>query len=96
MSVGPSGKTAAATPSDDRSLPALLARLRELRDDMSGDLSVEDVERELKRIETAKWASSAKAQARKNLRERIIYALTDVGDESAAVGSNPPSAASTA
>ena len=67
-----------------------------MRDDMSGDLSVEDVERELKRIETAKWASSAKAQARKNLRERIIYALTDVGDESAAVGSNPPSAASTA
>lgn len=78
MSVGPSRKAAATTPNDDRSLPALLARLKKLREHTPGDLSVEDAESELKRIERAKLSKAQAGKERKNLRDRILYALTDV------------------
>lgn len=86
MSADPLRKTVAARPRYHLSLPALPARLRELRERVPGELSVEDVERELERIETRKMSKAKAVQARQNLRDRIIYALTDA-DLAACVGS---------
>ena len=100
MSVDPLRKTVAARPRDDRSLPALLARLRELRERVPGELSVEDIERELERIDTNKMSKAKAGQARQNLRDRIIYALTDadlaacVGNELQPASASAPSSSS--
>ena len=72
FSASPSRRTAmAACPR------YFLSRLRDLRTRTPGDLSVEDVESELKRIEAAKMSKARAGCARQNLRDRIIYALTE-------------------
>ena len=53
MGVGDAGKSVASEPKADVSLQALTARLRLLRAYCDGKLSVEDVERETKRIESS-------------------------------------------
>ena len=69
MSVDPSRKPAAATPRNDPSLPELLARLRDLRERTPGHPTVEDVECQLKRIETGKLSKAQAGQLRQNLRD---------------------------
>ena len=51
MSTKRAGKAVAAAPQVDRSLPALLSRLRMIRARRAGDLSFEEVETRLERIE---------------------------------------------
>ena len=80
MSTTPLRKAVAAAPHGDTSLPALLSRLRDLRKRVAGDLSVEDVESALKRIEAAKLSKAKAGREIKNLRDRVIYALTEAED----------------
>ena len=58
----------------------LLSRLRDLGARAPGELSVEDVESELARIGAAKLSKGKAGRAKQNLRDRIIYALTEAED----------------
>ena len=92
MSGTPPRKAVAAAPHDDASLPALLARLRDLVHHTRATISVEDAERELKRIEAGNMSKFKAGRAKPNLRDRIIYALTEAEDDDAIAtgGGLPP------
>ena len=83
MSGAPSRKAVAAAPHADGSMAELLARLRDHHARALCDLSVEDVEAELKRIEAAKLSKAKAGRAKTNLRDRVLYALTEAEDADA-------------
>jgi hypothetical protein len=74
-------KAVVAAPHRDASLPALLSRLRQLGTQAAGTLTAEHVENELERIAAAKLSKAKAGRAKKNLRDRIIYALKEMDDD---------------
>ena len=75
-----SPKNAGSPSTRDKTVPA---RLRDHHARTLCDLSVEDVEAELKRIEAAKLSKAKAGRAKKNLRDRVLYALTEAEDADA-------------
>ena len=92
MSATPSRKGVAAAPREDHSLPALLVRLRALRERVDGDLTVEAVERQLERIQAGKASKARAGRLTQNLRDKILYELAEAEDAEliASGGGLPP------
>ena len=82
MPPGSSGKAVDRGRKDERSLATLLQNCRDLQDH-SADIAAASGAAELEHIEASKVSGRRKAQAYRNLRARLLYALSDAEDHGA-------------